>query len=267
MMPSQPSPTLSFDEPTQQSMAWGATGAFDPAGSILTLAGRSDPPSENGDLRTQADPPLAPLLSTSTPHRQTAATGFTLGVLFYLLSVGLVAAAIIAVCFGGGFLSLGHSTEEIIASSGTGDRVSEVRPPLFDGLSYPDSAALPHPETLAFREASPAGTGDAARSLVEKFLASAMTVSAADRASSTVKVPGSKSTPRKARTKLVQTARALRAKSRGGTLAPPVETGPVLRSTGYEATLTPPIDSGPALRSTRRNATLTPPAQIEPMFR
>jgi hypothetical protein len=247
-MPSRPSPTLSFDEPTQQSMPWGATGAFDPAGSTLTLARRSDPPSENGDQRIQADPLLAPLSSTSTSNRRTAATGFTLGVLFYLLSVGLVAAAITAVCFGGGFLSLGHSTEEIIPSSGTGDRGSEVRPPLFNGLSYPDSAALPRPETLAFPEASPAVTGDAAQSLVEKFSAIATPVSAADRASSTVKVPGSKSTTRKARTKLVQTARALRAKSRGVTLTPPVETGPVLRSTGYQATL-------------------TPPAQIDPMFR
>ena len=33
MMPSRPSPTLSFDEPTQQSRPWGATEAFDPAGS------------------------------------------------------------------------------------------------------------------------------------------------------------------------------------------------------------------------------------------
>ena len=32
-MPSRPSPTLSFDEPTQQSRPWGATEAFDPAGS------------------------------------------------------------------------------------------------------------------------------------------------------------------------------------------------------------------------------------------
>jgi hypothetical protein len=265
-MPSRPSPTLSFDEPTQQSMPWSATGAFDPAGSTLTLARMSDPPSENGHQRIQADPLLAPLLSTSTPHRRTATKGFTIGVLFYLLSVGLVAAAIMAVCFGGGFLSLGHSTEEVIASSGTADRGSEVRPPLSNGLSYPDSAALPHPETLAFSEAPPAGTGDAAPSLVEKFSASATPVSAAG-ASSTVKVPRSKSATRKARTKLVQTARAPKAKSRGGTLTPPMQTGPVLRSTGYEATLTPPTDSGPALGSTRPNATLTPPAQIEPMFR
>jgi hypothetical protein len=248
MMPSRPSPTLSFDELTQQSMPWGATEAIDPAGSTLTLARMSDPLSENGDQRIQADPLLAPHSSTSTPHRRTAATGSTLEILFYLLSVGLVAAAIMAVCFGGGFLSLGHSTEEIIASSGAEDRGSEVRPPLFNGLSYPDGAALPRPETTAFREASPTGTGDASRSLVEKFSVSAMPVSAADVASSTLKVPGSKSTTRKARTKLVQTARALRAKSRDGTLAPPVETGPVLRSTGYEATF-------------------APPAQIEPMFR
>jgi hypothetical protein len=266
-MTSRPSPTPLFDEPTEQSMPWSATEAFDPAGSTLTLAGTSDPPSENGDHGIQADPLLAPLLSTSTPHRPTAATGFTPGVLFYLLSVGLVAAAIMAVCFGGGFFSLRHSTEEIIANSGTGDRGSQANPPLLNGLSYPDSAALPHPETLAFREASPAGTGDPARSLVEKFSASATLVSAADGASSIVKAAGSKSTTRKARAKLIQTARALRAKSRGGTLTPPVETKPILRSTGYEATLTPPTDSGPALRSTGRNATLTPPAQIEPMFR
>jgi hypothetical protein len=266
-MTSRPSPTPSFDEPTEQSIPWSATGAFDPASSTLTLARMSDPPSENGDQRIQADPLLAPLLSTSAPHRRTAATGFTPGVLSYLLSIGLVAAVIMAVCFGGGFLSLRHSTEEIIAISGTGDRGSAVKPPLLNGLSYPNSAALPHSETLAFREASPAGTGDPAQSLVETFSASATPVSAADGASSTVKVPGSKSTRPKARTKRVQTARALRAKSRGGTLTPPVETGPVLRSTAYEATLTPPIYSGPALRSTRRNATLTPPGQIEPMFR
>ena len=246
MMPSRPSPTLSFYEPTPQSMPWGATQAFDPAGSTLTLARTSDPPSENGDHGIQTDPLLAPLLSTS--HRPTAETGFTPGVLFYLLSVGLVAAAIMAVFFGGGFFSLRHSTEEIIASSGTGDRGSEAKPPLLNGLSYPDSAALPRPETMALREASPTGTGDASQSLLEKFSASAMPVSAADVASSALKVPGSKSTTRKARTKLVPTARALRAKSRGGTLTPPVETGPVLRSTGY-------------------GATLTPPAQIESMFR
>jgi hypothetical protein len=246
-MPGRPSPTLSFDEPTQQSVPWGATEAFE-AGSTLTLARVSNPPSENGDHRIEADPLLAPLLSTSTPHRRTAATGFTRGVLSYLLSIGLVAAAIMGVCFGGGFLSLRHSAEKIIASSGTGDRGSEVRPPLLNGLSYPDSAALPHPETLALREASLAGTGNPARSLVETFSANATQVSAADGASSTVKAPGSKSTSRKARTKHVQTARAPRAKSRGGTLTPPVETGRVIRSTAYEATLTPPTDSGPALR-------------------
>jgi hypothetical protein len=248
MILSRPSPNPSLDDPTQQSMPWSATGGFDSAGSTLRLAGMSGPPSENGDQRIQADPLLAPLLSASTPHRRTATTGFTTGVLFYLLSVGLVAVAIMAVCFGGGFISLGHSTDEIIASSGTGDRGSEVRPPLSNGLSYPDSAALPHSETLAFREASPAGTGDAAQSLVEMFSGSAAPVSVADGASSIVKVPASKSMTRKARTKLVKTTRAQRAKSRGGTLTPPVETRPVLRSTGYEATL-------------------TPPAQIEPMFR
>lgn len=278
-MPSRLSATQLLDEPAQQVVPWSATRTFDPAGSPDTLARISGPLSENGNQGRRLDPLHSTSLSTSTPRRRTTGQGLTIGALSYLLSLGLVAATTVAICFGFGFISLGHPTEEMIAGFGTRDRGTEDRSPRVGGFPYSASADLPAPvETELPRSVAatvlPAFSGaqnlaehEAFPSDAHQFSAREAPGSATGGASSTLKVPASRSTTRKARTKPVHTIPALRSTGHGATLTPPTEIGPVLRTTGREATLTPPAEAGPALRSTGHDATLTPPTQTGPMLK
>jgi len=140
-MPSRLSATQLFDQLAQQVVPRGATRTFDPAGSPDTLARISGSLSENGDQWLPLDPRDPASLSTSTSRRRAAAPGL----LFYLLSIGLVAPATVAILFGVGFFSLGHPTGEMIAGFGNRDRGNEIRPPRVGGFPYSAKAALPAP--------------------------------------------------------------------------------------------------------------------------
>jgi hypothetical protein len=65
-------------------------------------------------------------LPTPAPSRRNMAAGLPVGILLYLVFVGLVAIATIGVFFGIGFFLLAQPTEELIAGSDTRDRDTEI---------------------------------------------------------------------------------------------------------------------------------------------
>jgi hypothetical protein len=77
-----------------------------------------------------------------------AARALPAGILFYLLSVGIVAAAIVGVFFGIGFFLLAQPTQVMNASAGTGEHGSDTKHLLPSALSnasstYGDIASVP----------------------------------------------------------------------------------------------------------------------------
>jgi hypothetical protein len=67
-------------------------------------------------------------LSKSLPGRRGSAPALSVGTVIYLVSVGLVATAIVGVFFGAGFLLLLHPAAGTVAGSGARDPVIAVRP-------------------------------------------------------------------------------------------------------------------------------------------
>jgi hypothetical protein len=95
-----------------------ASRTTDPAGGSNTLAAMSGMFSDTGNERLV--PGLVPAGSLPTPapsRRRNMAAGLSVGILLYLVSVGLVAIAIIGVFFGIGFFLLAQPTEELIAAA------------------------------------------------------------------------------------------------------------------------------------------------------
>jgi len=262
-MPSQFSATRLSDELAQQVVPRSTIRTSDPAGSPDRLARISGPLSESGNRWLPPDPAHRASPSTSTSRRRAEAPALAIGNFFYLLSFGFVAAATVAILFGVGFSSLRHPTGKMVAGFANPDRGNEVGPPLVGGFPSSAGAALPAPvetelprpvaamvlpafsgaQDLAEHEAFPPETGDA-----HQFSAREVLGSATGGAPSTLKVPGSRSTTRKAHAKPVHTIPAPRSMGRAATLTPPVETGPARRSTGRDATLTPPSQTGPMLK-------------------
>jgi hypothetical protein len=114
----------------------------DPADLPNTLDASSDMLSDIGSKR------LLPALvvRTSTPGR--AAGALPVGLLLYLLSVGIVAAATVGVLFGIGFFLLAQPMESAITNTSTGDHASGTKRPLPPTLSnasstYGDIASVP----------------------------------------------------------------------------------------------------------------------------
>ena len=109
---------------------------------------------ENGASLTDHGRKSAAVFKVSTPRHRTDATGPSVGILLYLASVGLIAAAIIGVFFGAGFWPLASSASETISDS---DR-DLLRP---NGMETPHSAAVnlipgsPLGQRLAAAEAAP----------------------------------------------------------------------------------------------------------------
>jgi hypothetical protein len=66
-------------------------------------------------------------LPTPAPSRRNMAAGLQVGILLYLVSVGLVAIATIGVFFGIAFFLLAQPKEELITGSGTRDRDTKDR--------------------------------------------------------------------------------------------------------------------------------------------
>src|SRR5271169_376436 len=113
----------------------------DPAVLPNTLDASSDMLSDIGSKR------LLPALvvRTSTPGR--AAGALPVGLLLYLLSVGIVAAATVGVLFGIGFFLLAQPMESAITNTSTGDHASGTKrplPPILSNASstYGDSASV-----------------------------------------------------------------------------------------------------------------------------
>jgi hypothetical protein len=113
----------------------------DPADLPNTL----DAPS--GMLADIGSKPLLPALvsRTLTPHR--AARVLPVGILLYLFSVGIVAAATVGILFGIGFFLLAQPKEAMNASAGTGEHDSDTKlrlPTLSNASStYGDIASVP----------------------------------------------------------------------------------------------------------------------------
>ena len=220
-MPSQLSAALLLDEAAQQAAPRSATRTSGPARTPDALTRISGPLFDNANERLQPDPLVAASSWTSTPRRRIAAPGLTVGVLLYLFSVGLVAAAIVVISVGAGFSSLGHPTAGLIAGFGTRDRGTEAGPSSPVGFAYSEGVALPREQNPAELEAFPPQSGDRALGFVPNFSARTMSANATGGGSSTLKAPALRSATRKARTKPVQTSPA----RHDATLTPPTRTG------------------------------------------
>src|ERR1700730_1964856 len=97
--------------------AEGASRTTDPAGGSKTLAEMSGMFSDTGNERLVPGLVPAGSLPTPAPSRRNMAAGLSVGILLYLVSVGLVAIAVIGVFFGIGFFLLAQPTEELIAAA------------------------------------------------------------------------------------------------------------------------------------------------------
>ncbi len=265
-MPGRTSATLWLTESAQLPAPRRASKTSGPTSFPDMLAEKSDTRPDTGDQRLLPDSGLAAAPSTSTPSTRAAAQRLPVGILLYLISVGLVAAATIAVFFGTGFFLLAHHVEEATAGSDSSDHGIEIKSPrsgVFQHFHNDDLRALvetefprsvtatalpivPFAQGPTAYQAPPLENSEAARSSVPGSPVGEAPMSAAGVASSTEKVPvlGS-AAPTATLTPPAQAVPALRSKGRTvrtGTLTPPSQTVPAQRSTtGREATLIPPL--------------------------
>src|ERR1700730_16030314 len=129
-MPGRTSATLWLTESAQLAAPRRASKPSGPTSFPDMLAEKSDTRPDTGDQRLLPDSGLAaaPLTSTTATPRA-AAQRLPVGILLYLISVGLVAAATIAVFFGTGFFLLAHHVEEATAGSDSSDHGIEIKSP------------------------------------------------------------------------------------------------------------------------------------------
>jgi hypothetical protein len=149
--------TPSLDELVRQgsaepeSRAAGcASRTTDPAGGSNTLAEMSGMFSDIWNERLV--PGLVPGVSLPTrapSRRNMAAWGLPVGILLYLVSVGLVAIATISVFFGLGFFLLAQPTEELITGSDTRDRDTQINSLRSEVFRRPYSDAPPADHEVA----------------------------------------------------------------------------------------------------------------------
>src|SRR6266404_8069324 len=207
-MPSRTSATLWLTESAQLPAPRRASKTSGPTSLPDMLAEKSDTRPDTGDQRLLPDSGLAAATSTSTPPTRAAAQRLPVGILLYLISVGLVAVATIAVFFGTGFFLLAHHVEETTAGSDSSDRGTEIKSSSSGVLQHlhnndPRSlveAELPRPVTAAALsmvpfaqgaaayQAPPLENSEAARSSLPRSPVGEVPVSAAGVASSTEKV-------------------------------------------------------------------------------
>lgn len=76
-------------------------------------------------------PALVPPAATPASRRARAASALPIGILLYLVSVGIIATATIGVFFGIGFFLLVQPTEAMIPSAGTRDAGPDIKPLLY----------------------------------------------------------------------------------------------------------------------------------------
>jgi hypothetical protein len=130
-----------------QSSASSLTDELAPNGGAqpdLASWSSSDPPdlpntldASSGMLSDTGSKPLLPALvaRTSTPRR--APSVLPVGILIYLLSVGIVAAATVGILFGIGFFLLAQPKEAMNGSAGAGEHDYDTKPRLPSPLSNP----------------------------------------------------------------------------------------------------------------------------------
>src|SRR6266404_7798885 len=128
-MPSRTSATLWLTESAQLPAPRRASKTCGPTSLPDMLAEKSDTRPDTGDQRLLPDSGLAAAPSTSTPSTRAAAQRLPVGILLYLISAGLVAAATIAVFFGPGFFLLAHHVEGATAGSDSSDHGIEIKSP------------------------------------------------------------------------------------------------------------------------------------------
>jgi hypothetical protein len=121
--------------------AVASLSASDPADLPNTLDASSDLLSDIGSKR------LLPALVARTSTSRRAARALPVGILLYLLSVGIVAAATVGVFFGIGFFLLAQPMESTIINANIGDHASGTErrlPPILSNASstYGDSASV-----------------------------------------------------------------------------------------------------------------------------
>ena len=272
-MPSRTSATLWLTESAQLPAPRRASKTSGPTSF------KSDTRPDTGDQRLLPDSGLATAPSTSTPSTRAAAQRLPVGILLYLISVGLVAAATIAVFFGTGFFLLAHHVEETTSRSDSSDHGTEIKSSSSGVLQHfhnddPRSlveAELPRPVAAAalamvpFAQgpaaylAPPLENSEAARSSLPRSPVGEAPVSAAGVASSTEKVLVLRSAaPAATLAPPAQAVPAPRSKRRTATLIPPSKTIAAQRSRMHTGALTQPSQTVPAQRSTGREATLSP---------
>jgi hypothetical protein len=174
-----------------ESAAGCASRTTDPAGGPNTLAAMSGMFFDTGNERLV--PGLVPgaSLPTPAPSRRNMAAGLPVGILLYIVCVGLVAIATIGVFFGIGFFLLAQPTEELIAAAAPLPPVSSLaqRPAVGEAVPQQESnsarvSAPMSPDgeasATAARDAAPSGEVLALRSTSgeKTIIAPAQTASA-----------------------------------------------------------------------------------------
>src|SRR5713101_3132775 len=279
-MPGRTSATLWLTESAQPPAPPRASKTSDPASFPDMLAEKWDTRPDTGNQRPHPDSGHAASPSSSTPPTRAAAQRLPGGILLYLISVGLVAVATIAVFFGTGFFLLAHHVEKTTAGWDSSDHGTEIKSSSSGVLQhfhnddprapveteFPRSitaAALPivpFAQGSAAYQAPPLENSEAARSSVPGSPVGEAPVSAAGVGWSTEKVPVLRSAvPTTTLTPSAQAAPALRSKGRTATLNPPSKTTAARRSRMHARTVIPPSQTVLAQRSTGREGTLTPP--------
>jgi len=236
--------TPSLDNLGLQPAQRRAPSNSDPAGTSTMLAAVAGSLADTAKERLL--PGIVPGASPPkpAPRRRTATAPLSVGTLLHLVSIGLVATATIAAFFGIGFSLLAQAMEEMIAGSGTPDRITEVKPMLSGAFPHLYSDALP---VLKSTELSRSA---AAAPIILALLAKGsaahdplpLQTSQTKRGSAQVSPNGEGS-----------------ASAPAGALSSGKEPG--LKSTARMAALTPPIQTVPAMSSRTSGATLIPPAQ------
>lgn len=267
--------TLLLTELAQQPAPRRAAKTSDPASFPDMLVDKSDTRPDTGDLGLAVSP-------SASPPIHAAASRLPVGILLYLISVGLVAAATIGVFFGTGFFLLAHHAEETTAGSGIRDHGTAIKLSRSGIFQHSDDDAwqalveteLPRSATAAALpivrfaqgpaayQALPLENSEAAWSSVPGSPVGEAPANAAGVTSPTDKVPVLRSAaPTATLTPPAQAVPALRSKGRTTAPISPSKTIAALRLRMRTGTLTPPSQTVPAQRSTGREATLTPPLQ------
>ena len=126
-MPGRTSAILWLTETAQLRAPRRASKTSDPASFPDMPAEKSDTRPDTENLWLLPDSGHAASPSSTTPPARAAAQRLPAGILLYLISVGLVAVATIAVFFGTGFFLLAHHVEETTAGLDSSDRGTEIK--------------------------------------------------------------------------------------------------------------------------------------------